>query len=92
MLDKRKPSVISIKNSINFGNNGNKQSQNKNIGSILKNSVNTKMNNSISIGNNIHQNSGSEINFKVKNNMLYKDIKSIDINLNELNSTSINIL
>lgn len=50
------------------------------------------MNNSISIGNNIHQNSGSEINFKVKNNMLYKDIKSIDINLNELNSTSINIL
>ena len=92
MLDKRKPSVISIKNSVNYENNGNKQQQYKFIGSILKNSVNSKMNNSITIGNNIHQNIGSVISFKVKNNILLNELKSTDENINQLNSTSINLL
>lgn len=50
------------------------------------------MNNSISIGSNIPQNFGTIANIKVKNNLLYQDIKRIDINLNELNPTNTNLL
>ena len=50
------------------------------------------MNNSISIGSNIQQNFGTIANIKVKNNLLYQDIKRIDINLNELNATNTNLL
>lgn len=92
MLDKRKQSVISIKNNNNYENNVNKQPQYKYIGSILKNSVNSKLNNSITIGNNAHQNIGSVVSFKIKNNILYNDLKSTDENINQLNSTSINLL
>lgn len=93
MINKRKSSVITFKNKVNYDNNENKQSQFKHIDSFLKNNGNdTKLNNSNLISNNFHQNSGSIINFKIKNSILYNNIKNIDINLNELNSTSVNIL
>ncbi len=92
MLDKRKSSVISIKSNANFENIVTKQPPHKFIGSILKNSVNPKLNNSITIGNNAHQNIGSLVSFKIKNNILYNDLKSTDENINQLNTTSINLL
>ncbi len=97
MIDKRKPSVISIKTNVNVNNNDNiicnKHPQQKNIGSILKNSFNnTKMNNSISFGNNFHLNRGTVLNYKTKNNIQSSDPKIIDTTLNELNNTCINLL
>lgn len=85
-LEKREPSVTH-KNNIyyeNNVNNVNKQQKYKFINSILKNSVTSKMNNSIAIGKNIHQNIGSDINFKVKNKYNYL--------INELNPPSIDLL
>lgn len=93
MIEKRKPSVITIKNNVYFDNNYYKQFQQNNKDSILKNSFNnSKMNNSISFGNNFHLNKGSVINFKLKNNALSNDLKILDNNVNELNSTGINLL
>jgi hypothetical protein len=93
MIKKRKSSVLTFKNKVNYENNGNKQPQFKQIDSfLLNNGNNAKLSNLNLIGNNIHQNSGSVINFKIKNNIFYHNIKNIDINLSELNSTSINLL
>ncbi len=51
------------------------------------------MNNSISFGNNnFHLIKGSLINFKLKNHVISNDLKNIDNNVNELNSTGINLL
>lgn len=91
-LNKRKSSVIMIKNNVNYENNPNKQHQFKHFNSIMQNNINSKMNNSISVGSNIQQNGGSIANFKVKNSILYQDIKRLDINLNEFNSISTNLL
>lgn len=93
MINKRKSSVITLKNKVDYENNEKKQHQFKHIDSFLKDKgKDTKLSNSNLIGNSIHQNSGSVINFKIKNNILYHNIKNIDINLSELNSTSINLL
>ena len=93
MIKKRKSSVITLKNKVNYENNENKQPQFKHIDSFLKNSCNdTKLSNSNLISNNIHQNSGNVNNCKIKNNILYHNIKNTDINLSELNYTSINLL
>lgn len=50
------------------------------------------MNNSITIGNKIHQNIRSDANFKIKNNILYKDLKNMNSHISELNPLSINLL
>ena len=50
------------------------------------------MNNSITIGHRIHKNIRSDANFKIKNNILYKDVKSMDSHINEINPQSINLL
>ena len=93
MINKRKSSVITLRNKVNYETNENKQPQLNYIDSFLKNKANDKkLNNSNLVGNNTHQNSGSVINFKVRNNILSHNIKNIDINLSQLNSTSINIL
>ncbi len=94
MIEKRKPSVIAIRNNAYYDNNYYKQFQQNNKDSILKNSFNnSKMNNSISFGNNnFHLIKGSLINFKLKNHVISNDLKNIDNNVNELNSTGINLL
>ena len=90
MIKKRKSSVIILKNKVNYEN---KQPHFKQIDSFLKNNENdTKLSNSNIICNNIHQNSGNVVNFINKNNILYDNMKNKDINLRELNSTSINLL
>jgi len=50
------------------------------------------MNNSMAMGNNIHQNFESDINFNIKNNNIYNDFKNMNLHLNELNPPSINLL
>ena len=92
MVEKRNPSVITIKNNFNYDNNCIKQFQRNNKDFILKNSFNTKMNNSISFGNNFHMNKGSSINFQLKNNILNNDLKNLDNKLNEFTSQGIDLL
>ena len=69
----------------------NRPQQYKRICSILKNSINSKMNDSISLRNNSYKSIETTGNYKIKNNILY-DLKNIDSHLSELNSSSINLL
>ena len=91
MVEKRNPSIITIKNNFNYDNNCIKQFQRNNKDFILKNSFNTKMNNSISFGNNFHHKGGS-INFQFKNNIINNDLNNLDNNLNEFTSKGIDLL
>lgn len=72
-------------------NNGNRPQQYRRVGSILKNSINTKMNDSISLRNNSYKSIETTGNYKIKNSILY-DLRSIDSHLSELNSSSVNLL
>lgn len=76
---------MNIRNSVNYGN---RPQQFKRIGSILKNSINSKMNDSISLRNNSYKSIETTGNYKIKNSILY-DLKNID---SELNSSSVNLL
>lgn len=89
MIDKRKQPVIIIKNRVNILN---KQPKYRYIGSILKNSINSKIINSISLGNNLYENTESVANLNIKNTLISKDSKKTDDLLNEANSSSINLL
>lgn len=93
MIDKRKQSVIAIRNNTNIDNNiYNKRPQQKNINSILKNTFNAKMNNSISFANNFHLKKGSVLNYKMKNNIQSNETKNIDTTMDEFNNTCSNLL
>jgi hypothetical protein len=87
-MDKRKNSTMNIKNSMNYGN---RPQQYKRIGSILKNSITSKMNDSVSFRNNSYKSIETTGNYKIKNNILC-DLKNIDSHLSELNSSSVNLL
>jgi hypothetical protein len=88
LVDKRKNSTMTIRNSVNYGN---RPQQYKRIGSILKNSINSKMNDSISLRNNSYKSIETTGNYKIKNSILC-DLKNIDSHLSELNSSSVNLL
>lgn len=79
---------MNIRNSVNYGN---KPQQYKRIGSILKNSINSKMNETITMRNNSYKSIETSGNYKIKNNILC-DLKNIDSHLSELNSSSVNLL
>jgi hypothetical protein len=79
---------MNIKNSMNYGN---RPQQYKRIGSILKNSITSKMNDSVSFRNNSYKSIETTGNYKIKNNILC-DLKNIDSHLSELNSSSVNLL
>ena len=79
---------MTIRSSVN---NGNRPQQYRRVGSILKNSINTKMNDSISLRNNSYKSIETTGNYKIKNSILY-DLRSIDSHLSELNSSSVNLL
>lgn len=88
MIDKRKNSTMNIRNSVNYGN---RPQQYNRIGSIIKNSINSKMNESISLRNNSYKSIETTGNYKIKNSILC-DLKNIDSHLSELNSSSVNLL
>ena len=93
MIDKRKQSVITTRNNANNNNNiFNKRPQQKNINSILKNTFNAKMNNSISFANNFRLKKGSVLNYKIKNNIQSNETKNIDTTMDEFNNTCIDLL
>jgi len=79
---------MNIRNSVNYGNG---PQQYKRIGSILKNSINSKMNQTITMRNNSYKSIETSGNYKIKNSILC-DLKNIDSHLSELNSSSVNLL
>lgn len=83
---------MSIKNYINHDNHYSKQIRQSNNCSVLKNSFNTKMNNSIATVNNPNIKKVTIFNYKTKNNIKTNYAKQVDINISEFNTTTNNLL